>query len=76
MVSAWPVPDEVALRHLEADWSGAFDEIRYEAGMYRAAFRYGDQAELAADTPAGLEAAMKTHWDKGWHTPTAPGDAA
>jgi len=62
-VNAWPAAGDAALGKLEADWSAAY-AVRYEAGMYRAAFRYGDGVELEAGTVAGLDAAIRAHWNR------------
>ena len=61
--TAWPTADETAFANVAKAWSAAYS-LRYEAGMYRARFRYDDETELEAGTLAGLDSALRAHWSR------------
>ena len=58
-------PNEaLALSRLQDAWIAAYI-IRFEGSMYRAVFLY-DGTELEAGTLAGMESAIRAHWDRAW----------
>lgn len=64
-MTAWPTDDALIFADIARIWAPAYI-VRYEAGLYHAMFRYGDECELEADTPAGLASAMQAHWTRTW----------
>ena len=66
---AAPAADSDAHRALElqglAEAWGAVYLVSFDGTQYRAACRY-DGTDLKADTPAGLESAIRAHWSRSW----------
>lgn len=58
--------EALALGELAEAWAAAY-RVRFEDGMYRAAYRYDDGTDLEADTLAGLESAIRAHWSRAWN---------
>ena len=54
--------EALGLQELATVWAGAYKDFRRDGGMYRARFRYEDEAGLEADSLAGLDSVIRAHW--------------
>jgi hypothetical protein len=64
--AAWVTEDQLLIEQIQADWAGIYD-VGYAAGEFWA-FRLIGGQPLTADTPAGIESAIRADFVR-WVAP-------
>ncbi len=63
-VTAWTTDDALLLQQVKDDWAGCYD-VGYADGEYYA-FRLIGGEPLTADTPAGIDSAIRADFVRYW----------